>query len=186
MYETPELVSAALVFLLRFDSIWMEFLQWLNKFEFIADFLYVTDDKKVEFLLNMVEPWVFADIKTQVAHSDSFNIPYELLICVFEQMFSRIPQKFSAKYRFNYRDQLFCESVKHYANSLEKLLNRCGSDINTKDNLVKRCINGLINMDSKSELLKRKRDITLDEALAIAQEFENKEWKKYKLKINSN
>ncbi|KAI4476843.1 hypothetical protein M0804_013287 [Polistes exclamans] len=160
MVGTAELVSRALPYLRKFDWMWMEFLQWLNNFEFIADFLYV-------------------------AHSDPFNIPYELLISVFEQMFSRIPKKYSAKYRFNYRNQLLGETAKHYANSLEKLLNRCSSDINTKVNLVNRFINGLIDMDAKSELLKRKRDITLDEALTIAQVFESKEWK-YKLEINSN
>ncbi|KAI4476828.1 hypothetical protein M0804_013272 [Polistes exclamans] len=176
MDTIQDVLTRASELLWKFDSRWMEFLQWLNNFEFIVDFLYVTDDKKVEFLLNMVQPFVLIKIQNQVSPFDPFNLPYELLICILEQMFSHFHRESAFRFRFNNRDQIYGESVKHYALALEKLINQSNLKTNTRENLLKRFIKGLRNKQAYSEILKQGKDLTLDGAINIAQKFEDKEW----------
>lgn len=170
------LLTRASDLLWKFDSKWMEFLQWLNNFEFIADLLYVTDDQKVEFLLNMVQPFVLVKIQNQVAPYDPFSLSYELLISVLEKMFSRLYGESAFKFRFDHRDQIYGESVKHYALALEKLLNQSNWKINTKEKLLERFIKGLRNNQAHSEIIKQNQNLTFDKAINIAQTFEDKEW----------
>lgn len=166
-----ELVKRGMNLLSRFEPIEVDFLKWLNCFEFVADFLEVTEETEAEFLLYMLEPSVYEILALLVTPYDPFEFSYKELISMLEQTYSYFRGDAAAEYRFKNRKQMYGENVSHYANALTLIINECSSDFYTTENLINQFIHGLILEESRTRLL-QEQNLTYYNAVLIAQEIE--------------
>lgn len=171
MDTITKLVARGIRLLEKFDPKCIDFLNWLNCFEYVVDYLEVTEDIETEFLLNMVEHSVFETLVSVSAPEDPFQYSYEKLISMLEQLYSSLQGELAAEYRFKTRIQMIDETVNHYAFALNTIINKCSPDFNTSDNLLNRFINGLIIPEIRSRLL-QEPNLTFYTAVIITQDIE--------------
>ncbi|KAI4476653.1 hypothetical protein M0804_013374 [Polistes exclamans] len=83
-----ELQEQGLTYFRTFDPKKELFLNWLNDFELAATMLQITDQRKVSFLLVMMKPSVYEQIRIQVHPYNPFELSYKVLTHQLEVMYS--------------------------------------------------------------------------------------------------
>ncbi|XP_043485369.1 uncharacterized protein LOC122513163 [Polistes fuscatus] len=156
----------------RYEPESMDFLKWLNHFEFTVDFLNINNDVKVNFLLGKLNLKAHLYITRKVAPYDPYSLPYEELISHFEELYGLFQGKWAANYRFIMRDQFEGESVIHYINALSSMTSKVSDFYRNNDSLMGRFIHGLNNENTRN-VLRSVNDLTLDNAVAIAVKLES-------------
>ncbi|KAI4476802.1 hypothetical protein M0804_013246 [Polistes exclamans] len=155
----------------KFNPKYMDFLHWLNNFEYIADIVHIPNNEMVEFLLSVIEPSCLLEIQKKVAPEDPHDLCYSELIFHFEELYGFVQGEWAANYRFVFRDQIIDESVLHYIYTLTKLLQRASCFLINRLSLLERFINGLKDENTK-RILRDWSNLTLDKAVAIAAQLE--------------
>ncbi|KAI4476815.1 hypothetical protein M0804_013259 [Polistes exclamans] len=156
----------------RFNPYSMVFLRWLNSLEYILEISDTTkDNDKAKVLLYMLEPCVLKKIQKKLSPSNPFDLPYDELLTLMENTYSRFRKEKSTKYRYKFRHQLPEESIEHYIFALKELLSKCSSDFQNTANLKKQFIKGLLYKKTKI-LLKSNENMSLEMAISMAQQME--------------
>ncbi|KAI4481589.1 hypothetical protein M0802_013916 [Mischocyttarus mexicanus] len=171
MDATFALITQCNQILQKFDPEDMHLLVWLNSFEYVLESLDITDDKKVHFLLSRLENFVYILIREQVSPENPFDLPYDFIISKLEELFSPLKGTLAARYRFDCRNQYEGENVRHYAETLKKLNNRCNFGIKANVYLVIRFIIGLKSYLTKKKLLQTQK-LSFDKAIYLAERME--------------
>lgn len=155
----------------KFNPDSMDFLDWLNHFEYVADIVHIPNDEMGEFLLNVIEPSVLSIIWQKVAPNNPHNLSYESLISHLEELYGFYQGEWAANCRFVYRDQIMDESILHYVHSLKRILSKASPFLIKEASLMIRFINGLKDGRTR-RLLRSWNDLTLDKAIIIAAQME--------------
>ncbi|KAI4476123.1 hypothetical protein M0804_013853 [Polistes exclamans] len=158
-------------FLKKFDSECMDFHVWLNYFEFLIDVLIVPDDEKLLALLNMIELYTLLVIQKKLINDRVESLSYDFLISTMNNLFSSYQEQYAARYRFDNRNQFYCESVRNYAKTLKKLISKCEFKYDTTSLLLDRLIIGLKSDLAKHKLLQT-QNLTLDIAIKLIEIIE--------------
>ncbi|KAI4472642.1 hypothetical protein M0802_016621 [Mischocyttarus mexicanus] len=132
MNKKEDLISQSLRYISKFDPKKTHFLDWINEFEFVVNMLSVDDNRKVYFLLNMMEFFTRQLIRTKISPADPFDMSYKFLISLLEDVYSPYHGMYAIKYRFNKRKQLKHESARLYAVALQQIITRVNPDSSNK------------------------------------------------------
>ncbi|KAI4476116.1 hypothetical protein M0804_013846 [Polistes exclamans] len=171
-------ITRGILLLQKFDPYVMDFLVWQNSFEYIVDLLKIPDNKKVFFLLCMIETNAYICIQQKLAPLNPFDLGYDVLISMLEEFFSSHQGKTAARYRFDIRNQIVGESVKQYANALKKIIDKCCYGIKASTFLIIRFVIGLKSHAIQLKLLQTP-NVTFDNAVYLAERMEFYEKKCY-------
>ncbi|XP_043485366.1 uncharacterized protein LOC122513159 [Polistes fuscatus] len=152
----------------KFNKDTMNFLNWLNSFEYLLDILKIEDDDKGKFLLSMVEPSILQEIEEKLSPTNPSDLPYDELVSELEAMFGSASGFLAANYRFYTREQFPGEPINHYVLALRKLFSKCDFTVRKWTTLKKRFISGLADAETKALLKQQSEEITLAVAVAIA------------------
>lgn len=123
-----ELQEQGLTYFRTFDPKKELFLNWLNDFELAATMLQITDQRKVSFLLVMMKPSVYEQIRIQVHPYNPFELSYKVLTHQLEVMYSNNYGYSAARYRFFNRKQIIGESMHRFCCTLMQKSTRCNYD----------------------------------------------------------
>ncbi|KAI4472687.1 hypothetical protein M0802_016574 [Mischocyttarus mexicanus] len=176
-----DIIAQGPFFLRRFDPKNFGFPNWLNQFEYIVDKLEVPDVRKVEFLLNLLEPYCLEDINTAVAPLIPFEVSYENLISHLEQLYFNGTKNDMAIFRFWSRSQFYGESVFHYAIDLRRINIKC-VPCESDEILIFKFIEGLLSKKVRTTM-RRKLYLSFAHAIAWAKRIENDVVRKFKGKL---
>lgn len=154
----------------KFNPETMNFLEWLNLFEFTMDLLHTTE--KNVYLLNMLDFSPYNYIWTRVNPVDPLEIPYEILVSMLQEKYSPYDAYYSAYVRLKYRFQILGESVEHYYETIKKLTYKwnCGPQVNSILLII--FVSGLRSQETRT-MLQTIPNLTLETALFIAKYMEN-------------
>lgn len=171
--ENIETITALMSdFLQKLDLDLMDFLIWLNHFEYLADILEVPDDNKIYLLINMTDYCSLLLIRKAIAGAESEDNSYDTIINILINKYTPYREKNAARYRFVNRYQFDCESARHYADTLTKLIDKCDCNNDDKTSLLlDQFINGLRSEQLRLQL-KETRDLTFNIAVNIAESIE--------------
>ncbi|KAI4475958.1 hypothetical protein M0804_013976 [Polistes exclamans] len=172
------LISNALKFITIFDSDKKSFLLWQNEFEFVVNLLKVTHYIKPKLLLYMVNPSVLKIIAQKVAPVVPFNLPYDILISTLESTYSPYQGLHAIVFRFNIRNQMTHESPILYGHALKQILNKINFGNHENALVLNKFIRGLKSDLAKKHLLQI-QNLTLNDAIAVAQQIELYEIKRW-------
>ncbi|XP_043485368.1 uncharacterized protein LOC122513161 [Polistes fuscatus] len=150
-----------------YDPESMDFLKWLNQFEFIVDFVNIDNNLKVEFLLRKLNTKALSDITEKVAPHNPYSLPYEELISHLEELYGVYQGDLAANYRFTLRHQFAGESSLNYINALSRIASKVSDILRNNESLMVRFIYGLNNENTRS-VLRSMNDLTLKTAVSIA------------------
>ncbi|KAI4476797.1 hypothetical protein M0804_013241 [Polistes exclamans] len=154
----------------NFDPDSMDFLKWLNHFEYVVDIVHIPNNEKVEFLLNLLEPPALLYIQEKLAPTNPRNLSYEELMYHLEHSFAHYLGEFAANYRFAFRDQYKYESIPEYVLALRKISSKASPFLKSNKNLMKRFIHGLEDKDIQN-VLNSCLDLTFGRAVVMAQQM---------------
>ncbi|XP_043485374.1 uncharacterized protein LOC122513167 [Polistes fuscatus] len=164
--------SKAASFLEKFNPRRIQFFSWLNNFESVIDHIELPDNKRVEFFLEMLEyPEMKEDIRNVLQitfKKKSINHTYEEVVSKFSAFHTGLPTTDFYRMRFQDRVQYKHETIKKYAESLEKLYSHCS--YKNKYYLKIQFVRGLYEEQIRIFLNKHK-NIEFDEALKKAVEL---------------
>ncbi|KAI4476785.1 hypothetical protein M0804_013229 [Polistes exclamans] len=149
----------AVDFLNKFDGKKLDILRWLNCFDFLVDIMAKKDEKE-KFLLNMLESSILKQIQEKLSPTNPFDLPYDVLSTVLEEMYGSCQGTAAANYRFYTRVQLPKEPIEHYVLALRKLFSKCAPIIKQAADLKDRFIQGLENEAVKAYLIEHSKDIS--------------------------
>ncbi|KAI4476831.1 hypothetical protein M0804_013275 [Polistes exclamans] len=154
-----------------YDPDTMDFLKWLNHFEYIVDFLHIQNNLKVEFLLKFMNSKALSHIQRRVAPANPLYLPYEVLINCLEELYACYKDDWAANYRFMYRAQFIGESVGNYLRTLKRILKNASPFLISGEILKRRFVDGLKD-DKAREILLNCKTLTLEKAINIAEILE--------------
>ncbi|KAI4476849.1 hypothetical protein M0804_013293 [Polistes exclamans] len=147
------------------------FYLWLNKFEYVADFVKVPNKKMVEFFNNMVDQNVHTSVKTKFLTVNFSELTYEQIIDYYLRYFATDDETNLYRNRFICRNQYEEETIENYANRLRKIYNMCGYESNPEERLLcERFINGMLDNDLRN-LLKGLSCLSFDEMVQFAVDY---------------
>ncbi|KAI4476798.1 hypothetical protein M0804_013242 [Polistes exclamans] len=149
----------------------MDFLKWLNHFEYIVGFMHIPNNVKVEFLLKLINPISYSHIYRKVAPANPFSLPYEVLISQFEELYGLYQGEWAANYRFIYRNQFIGESVLQYVHALSRIVSKASLFLKSNVSLLVRMMNGL-NDNGLKIILRGVTNLPFEKIIVIAAQFE--------------
>ncbi|KAI4480956.1 hypothetical protein M0802_014104 [Mischocyttarus mexicanus] len=156
-------------FLKKYNPHSMNFLLWLNNFEYIIDLVDVPDDEKVNFFFHMINVSAIEMIQSEGLNKNSLQkLPYNLFISIMVEMYSDFQEEQALTYRFYARNQIEGESVRRYANALTKLASKCKFSDDRDANLLYRFIFGLKSF-AATNMLAKIQNLTFKQAVDIAE-----------------
>ncbi|KAI4476803.1 hypothetical protein M0804_013247 [Polistes exclamans] len=171
MNGLTELAKLGRNYIKCFNPKTMDFLKWLNNFEYLVTFLHIPNNRKVEFLLQLMEPRIFTQIQQKVEPANPLFLPYVVLISHLEQLYGPYQGEWAANYRFLARNQFIGESAIQFVIALKRIANDISFSLRNDTNLMVRFINGLKDEDIKN-ILRYSTKLTLDRAVVIAAQLE--------------
>ncbi|KAI4476794.1 hypothetical protein M0804_013238 [Polistes exclamans] len=149
-----------------------DFCCWLNKFEYVANFIRVPNVKMVKFFYKMVDYDVHLNVKEAFPFIDFFELSYEEVINNYFFYFTLSTETCLYRSRFVCREQYEKETIKKFADSLRAIYEKCKYSVPKNKKLCEVFINGIL--DEKIKIyLKRTPQLLFDEMVAKAIEFEN-------------
>lgn len=120
------------------------FYEWLNRLEYVAEFIEVPDCRMAEFLVMMVDKDV-NDLLKKIKIYDGFSeFPYNKIVQVYHNYFE-LPSDEIEIYRkcFSCRNQYIEETIENYGATLERMYEKCGYDNDRDEMLRKQFIKGI-------------------------------------------
>lgn len=97
---------------------------WLNRFEYVADYISVPEDKMIEFFFKMVDNHTHKRVENFNPNLNFNELSYDMIITYYLCYFCPYEVYLHRK-RFRHRKQYDRESIKKYADSLKKICNKC-------------------------------------------------------------
>ncbi|KAI4476122.1 hypothetical protein M0804_013852 [Polistes exclamans] len=179
------MVTLPFILLKKFNPDWMDFPIWLNYFEYLVYVLHIPDDRKTHILLNMMDYNTLLMIKEEIAPDKIQYLSYDMLVDTLENMYSSYPGKYTARFRFEIRNQMNGEPARHYADTLTKLIKKCNFIYHEDSILLDRFITGLRSQRAVNTL-SQIRNLTLEIAINLTESIEFHENKNYSPKISAN
>ncbi|XP_015185881.1 PREDICTED: uncharacterized protein LOC107071411 [Polistes dominula] len=155
----------------KFNPQFMDFLKWLNNFEFMLNIVHLSDDQKVKFLLNLLVPDALMCIQIKVLPANPSDFSYDEIISYCEELFSSYQGTWAANYRFIYRNQFSMERIPDFMLALRKLCSKANPELRSNNALKERFIDGLANKNIQA-ILRSCSNLTLSRAVAIANNLE--------------
>ncbi|KAI4475956.1 hypothetical protein M0804_013974 [Polistes exclamans] len=143
---------------------------WLQKFESVADYIGVPDDRWVEFFYSMLEFPEDLNITKEEFSDNSFNYSYEAIKIKFLIRYAHTNIARLARDSFKDRMQYEHETIEKYAESLEKLHNECFYVLLTGERLKRQFVNGLRDEDIRISL-KNTKNLTFNKVVKKAVEM---------------
>ncbi|KAI4476669.1 hypothetical protein M0804_013390 [Polistes exclamans] len=150
---------------------------WLNKFEYVADMIEVSDDKMGELFIAMLHDNVHKPIKKNNASLNLSKISYENITNYYLRHYSIYYDINLYRRRFTLRKQYEQEPIKKYANNLHKLHIKCSYTISSEKRLREEFLNGIRDKGIRLYLKKKLSEfsyISFADMVAMAIAFENK------------
>ncbi|KAI4476834.1 hypothetical protein M0804_013278 [Polistes exclamans] len=157
--------------LLKFESESMVFLKWLNSFEYIIEVSHTGDNEKVKCLLNMMAPSTLKKIENILHPSDPIDLPYDELITVLVNTFSKFKGTEVPNFRYLFRPQYPYESIEHYVLALRQFYSRCTPYFKNSVNVKYRFMEGLRDRKTK-DFFREDKSMSFSVAVAIAKQME--------------
>ncbi|KAI4476857.1 hypothetical protein M0804_013301 [Polistes exclamans] len=180
MSNTMDPIRLGRSLLKSYDPKSMNFLLWLNQFEYIVDLVNIENNKKVEFLISLMNLEAHLQIMQKVVPAIPLDLPYEVLISHLVELFGRFKGEWASNYCFLMRDQFIGESVEQYINALLKLRCKVSPFLKNSLSLRVRFINGIKDIRTKN-VLRRMTNLTLESVVTVAMKIES-----YKLSNTTN
>ncbi|KAI4490278.1 hypothetical protein M0802_010746 [Mischocyttarus mexicanus] len=178
MENLSSLLTESVRYIKKFDPGRKSFLLWQNEFEFVVNLLRVSDDIKAYFLIYMMSFPVRQNIEERIAPYSIFAYSYKRLIYMLEELYSPYRGLDAIIYRFLMRNQMPFESAELYILALIQILSEFNYCFIDKIGLLKRFLEGLKSTLAKCHL-NQIRELTLDNAVLIAQHIELYELRKW-------
>ncbi|KAI4476678.1 hypothetical protein M0804_013399 [Polistes exclamans] len=142
------------------------FYYWLNKFEFVADFIGVPNTKMVEFFNKMIISHVHKSVKETYKSVKLSELPYDEIINYYLRYFAPSYENDLHRSRFTCRMQYENETIEKYADSLRKIHNKCNNASNLEEELCRQFIIGIQDDIVRTYLTKMPR-LSYDEMVAF-------------------
>ncbi|KAI4476663.1 hypothetical protein M0804_013384 [Polistes exclamans] len=147
------------------------FYEWLNKFEFVADFVEVPDNLMVRFFKKMIKYDIYTGVKQTFPCVEYYSLSYEEIIDLYIRYFSYSCEKNFFELRFLCRMQYENETIDKYAKSLCDLYNKYVDKSQTEEEFCKQFLLGIRNDDMRTHL-KQTPHLSFYEMLEKAIAFE--------------
>ncbi|KAI4472688.1 hypothetical protein M0802_016575 [Mischocyttarus mexicanus] len=151
---------------------------WLNRLDFLIDFLHIPKKEKVQFLLKCLGPLSYWVISKLIESRSLSEIEYEEISVLLHVSFFNGTHIDAAVFRFLFRQQFEGEKVILYYKVLKMLNHRCIGALRTTPIITYQFVKGLENKTAKN-LLSQANSLTIDEAIHFVQDIENlktQEW----------
>ncbi|KAI4476679.1 hypothetical protein M0804_013400 [Polistes exclamans] len=129
-----------------------KFYEWLNKFEFVADFIKVPNNVMVKFFKKMVEYDIHTGVKQTFPCVIHFTLSYEAIINLYLRYFSFSCEFHFYKLRFLCRKQYETETIDKYAKCLYDLYDMYIDKRRMEEELCKQFLFGIRNDDIRTHL----------------------------------
>ncbi|KAI4476846.1 hypothetical protein M0804_013290 [Polistes exclamans] len=131
-----------------------KFYDWLNKFEFVADFIRVPNNLMVKFFRRMIEYDMHKSVMQMFPGIKYFSLSYDSLINLYLLYFS-----FPCEFKFNKqrllsRKQYENETIDNYAESLFKLYDKFVDKSRMNEELCEQFLIGIRNDNLRNYLSK--------------------------------
>ncbi|KAI4476809.1 hypothetical protein M0804_013253 [Polistes exclamans] len=146
------------------------FFLWLNRFEYVADYIGVSRDEIVEFFFALVDNKNHEQVRENCPDVNLTEQPYELLINYYIQYLLFTDELKIHRNRFCNRNQYEQEPIENYSRNLWKIYNMCGFQCDIDYILCQRFRNGIRDDDIKTHLFKAP-DLSFKDTVARAIEF---------------
>ncbi|KAI4476851.1 hypothetical protein M0804_013295 [Polistes exclamans] len=143
---------------------------WINKFEFVADFVGVPNTKMVQFFNKMVTSDVHTSVQEVNPSVKLSELPYDEIINYYIRYFAPCYESDLHRSRFMCRMQYENEKIERYADSLRKIYNKCCHSNYSEDTLSEKFINGIHN-DIIRMYLSNMPKLSYDDTVAFAIAF---------------
>ncbi|KAI4476667.1 hypothetical protein M0804_013388 [Polistes exclamans] len=131
-----------------------KFYEWLNKFEYVADVIEVPHHEMIKFFNEMVDNDVHSAVKKFFSSVEFSELSYDKIINYYLRYFS-FPKKTDLhRNRFHCRNQYEGETIQNYADSLQKIYNKCYYKQRREKKLCEYFIKGIRDDDLKCILSK--------------------------------
>ncbi|KAI4476856.1 hypothetical protein M0804_013300 [Polistes exclamans] len=168
----------------------IHFLSWLNKLEFVADYLNVPYHRMVPFLCLMLKSHVIGNLTRRLYPRSPFLLSYPELIsalCKFYAYITPYYNDYVARLRFIEREQYKNETIEKYSKCLLRLHSECNYLVQKDRKLCDQFKRGLRNQKI-STILNQIPYLKFKAAVKIAIDIENleQELKDTLKKKNSN
>ncbi|KAI4475955.1 hypothetical protein M0804_013973 [Polistes exclamans] len=165
-------VSEALEMILTYSSNEEEkFYEWVNQFEYAANFIWVPNNKMHEFFYRMVNNNFQSNVRIVNLSVDFSKLSYEETLELYHQFFSSNTDTNLHRRRLFDRNQYKNEPIKQYADSLLEKYYKCNYKNIRKKQLCERFIRGIRN-DNIRKYLNKTPELSFNEAVAKAIKFE--------------
>ncbi|KAI4476661.1 hypothetical protein M0804_013382 [Polistes exclamans] len=129
-----------------------KFYEWLNKFEFVADFVEVPDNLRVRFFNKMIEYDIYTGVKQTFPCVRLSALSYKEIIELYLRYFSYSCETHFNKLRFLCRIQYKNETIDKYANSLCDLYDKFNNKSQMNQELCKQFLLGIRDYDMRTHL----------------------------------
>ncbi|KAI4476850.1 hypothetical protein M0804_013294 [Polistes exclamans] len=146
------------------------FYVWLNKFEFVADYIGVPKYKMPKFFNRMVDNEVHTSVKNNYPSVDFSELLYEEIAYRYLRYFSSSDEQYVHRNRFMCRHQYENETIMKYADNLRKLFYKCWYNVNQEEILCEQFLNG-IRCDKTKTKLKKHSGLKFTQMVQLASQF---------------
>ncbi|XP_014611738.1 PREDICTED: uncharacterized protein LOC106790962 [Polistes canadensis] len=119
------------------------FYVWLNKFEYVADVLNVSNHRMVEYFNTMVDDNVHTNVKNANPSINFSELSYDEIINYYLKYFAFADETDLHRKRFLCRKQYELEAIQNYAVRLRKIYARCHYNDYLEIKLCKQFLHGI-------------------------------------------
>ncbi|XP_014611739.1 PREDICTED: uncharacterized protein LOC106790963 [Polistes canadensis] len=119
------------------------FYVWLNKFEYVADVLNVSNHRMVEYFNTMVDDNVHTNVKNANPSINFSELSYDEIINYYLKYFAFADETDLHRKRFLCRKQYELEAIQNYAVRLRKIYARCHYNDYLEGKLSKQFLHGI-------------------------------------------
>ncbi|KAI4476844.1 hypothetical protein M0804_013288 [Polistes exclamans] len=148
------------------------FYEWLNKFEYVVEFVGVPNDKMIKFFNSMIENDVRTGVMQTFPCVNFSELSYEEIINYYHHFFSPSYNSDLNTIRFMYRNQYKQETIEKYADCLKKIYDKCVDSNRQKEILCGKFLHGIRDAVVRKQLCKT-TCMSFDNLVKIAIQLEN-------------